>query len=357
MRETDESVSPRPATRRQFLGAVGLTSVGGAALASGVFAPALVEAADGRLRLPNAAAIRDYTNSHFSLDLEGTNAGFIDDVSGGSAYGEVITEQLGADRIARKHIGAVHYEPFTLSFGTAMSQNAYDWISGTLNRKNPRHSGAVVSSDFDFNVQSNVSFLNALLTEVTFPAVDGGSKDSAKMTIKFAPESTKADPVAKGTAQSGKFTTKGQKKWTANNFRLTIGGLDTSKVNHVDAITVKQVVSDPGLGELRDFQKQDARLDIPNIVVTMSEASAADWFAWHQDFVVRGNNRPENEKSGTLEYLAADQKETLFTLDLKNLGIFRLAPEKAQAGQESIRRVRAEMYCEEISFSQKTASA
>ena len=43
-----------------------------------------------------------------------------------------------------------------------------------------------------------------------------------------------------------------------------------------------------------------------------------------------------------LELLAPDLKEVLFTLTFKNLGIFKVAPEKAEAGSESIRRVKAE---------------
>jgi hypothetical protein len=34
----------------------------------------------------------------------------------------------------------------------------------------------------------------------------------------------------------------------------------------------------------------------------------------------------------------------------KQLGIFKLSPENLDAGDEAIRRVRAEMYCEEIQF-------
>ena len=36
----------------------------------------------------------------------------------------------------------------------------------------------------------------------------------------------------------------------------------------------------------------------------------------------------------------------LFTLTFKHLGIFKLTPEKVEAGSENIRRVKAEMYCE-----------
>jgi hypothetical protein len=66
--------------------------------------------------------------------------------------------------------------------------------------------------------------------------------------------------------------------------------------------------------------------------------------------VIAGNNDATKEKNGTLMFLAPDLKEVLFTLNLAHLGIFRLAPEKAQAGTDTIRRLKVEMYCEEIKF-------
>ena len=40
----------------------------------------------------------------------------------------------------------------------------------------------------------------------------------------------------------------------------------------------------------------------------------------------------------------------LLTLNFAGLGIFKLTPEKVEAGSENIRRIKAEMYCESIEF-------
>ena len=40
----------------------------------------------------------------------------------------------------------------------------------------------------------------------------------------------------------------------------------------------------------------------------------------------------------------------LFTLTFSGLGMFKLTPEKVEAGSENVRRVKAEMYCEQITF-------
>ncbi len=49
----------------------------------------------------------------------------------------------------------------------------------------------------------------------------------------------------------------------ASNFRLTIDGLDCKTVNAVDAITIKPAA-----------QREQGRLEIPNLVVTLAESGA-----------------------------------------------------------------------------------
>ncbi|HWF86401.1 MAG TPA: hypothetical protein VG222_16185, partial [Vicinamibacterales bacterium] len=83
---------------------------------------------------------------------------------------------------------------------------------------------------------------------------------------------------------------------------------------------------------------------------TCGEAAADQLYAWHEDFVINGNNGQDKEKGGTLEYMSANMKDVLFTLTFSGLGIFKLTPEKVEAGSENVRRVKAEMYCEQITF-------
>ena len=66
--------------------------------------------------------------------------------------------------------------------------------------------------------------------------------------------------------------------------------------------------------------------------------------------MIKGNNGQEQEKSGALGFLAPNLQESLFTLSFGHLGIFKLAPETAETSGQSVRRLKAEMYCEEIKF-------
>ena len=66
-------------------------------------------------------------------------------------------------------------------------------------------------------------------------------------------------------------------------------------------------------------------MEFPNLAVTLAESHAQTWQDWFDDFVVKGNNGQDNEKNGSLTFLAPDLKTTLATINFFNLGIFRLS--------------------------------
>ena len=78
----------------------------------------------------------------------------------------------------------------------------------------------------------------------------------------------------------------------------------------------------------------------------MADSDADTFRAWVEDFVIKGNNGSGAEKHGTLEYRSPGQ-EVYFTLTFKNLGIIKLT-RLPLAEADKIRRVRAEMYCEQM---------
>ncbi len=80
----------------------------------------------------------------------------------------------------------------------------------------------------------------------------------------------------------------------------------------------------------------------------MPESNAKEFFDWHDKFVIKGENGDNSEKGGALEYLSSDLKTTLFTINFEHLGIFKISPDALESGSENIRRVKVEMYCENI---------
>jgi len=295
------------------------------------------------------------TAGRFALELDGVAAGWVSEVDGGHAVADVVTTILGADHLQKKHIGNVKYEEISVTMDAGMSIDLYKWLQDWLLGKAARKSGSIIYLDREDHEVSRLNFSYALITEVGFPALDAASKDAAKMTIKLQPEYTRR---VRGSGQSVKVPASKQKKWLTSNFRLKIDGLDesTARVNKIEALTIKQKVVEHPVGEMRDYEQEATAVEIPNLVITLAESEAWPLYDWHEDFVLRGNNHQDKEKSGTLEFLAIDQKEVLFALEFRHLGIFKVTPDKMEAGAEGIRRVKAEMYCEDIRFTYSPAA-
>jgi len=304
--------------------------------------------------MPITADKRGYVAGKYAIEIGGILAGWVGSVEGGHATSDVVSEKLGPDHIVHKHIGGVKYEDISVSCGTGMSKALYQWIKDSFDHKYTRTDGAIITANYDYKEHARLTWHHALITEIGFPALDAASKDAAKMSIKFSPEFTRYTTTTDGPSIAGGKYGLGdkqqQKKWLPANFRLKIDGLDCTRVNKIEAIVVKQKVIENPIGELRDYEKEPAHLEIPNLVVTLAESHSKEFYDWHEDFVIKGHNTDGFEKGGHLEFLTPDLKETLFTLNFFHLGIFKLTPEKVEAGSENIRRVKAEMYCENIEF-------
>jgi len=293
---------------------------------------------------------RAYTAGKYALEVGRISAGWIQKFSGGSATAEVVTEKIGIDHLARKHLAGVKYEDIVLEVGTGMSKGFYEWIKAAWDGKSVRQDGAVIVTDYDFKEQSRKTFHLALITETVLPALDAASKDAAKMTVKLTPEWVRTTTGSGKQISTPGGNAQAQKKWLPSNFKLDIPGLDCTRVNKIGELVVKQKVVDNPVGELRDYEKDPGHLEFGNLTVTMAESLADSWYKWFEDFVIKGNCGQDQEKSGSLIYLASDMKTELLRVSLSNLGIFKLAEEHVEAGSEGIRRVKAELYVERMQF-------
>lgn len=287
-----------------------------------------------------------YNTGHFALELDGQIAGWVTGVEGGSIKADVITEKLGADNLLNKQSGAIKYQEISLRCGLGMSKQLYDWIKAECAGTFTRHTGAIVTTDASFRPIQRMEFYNGVLSEIGFPALDAASKDAAYLTIHISPQMTKIEDVKGQSALKAPATV--QKRWLPANFKLSIKGLDCTKVNKIEAIVIKQKVVESATGALQDYQKAGSIQD-SNVIVTLPETNAQQFETWRQLFVVKGNTAAA-EKTGSLVFLDAGLQNSLFTLNFMDLGIFKISVVKTEPGSDNIKRVKVEMYCERITF-------
>jgi len=336
--KTSAIVSP---ARRRFLnaaGRAGLLTFGAPGLAATWAREACGALAPTKTNFPGL----------YGLELDGVFTGLLAAFSGGSSTADVVKEPVGADRVQHKSLGTRRVEPITIETGLVMAKPLYSWIKSSIepNSKFPPKSGAIIEFDSTYKAVGRREFFNALLTEVEFPLCDASSKDQARLSITLAPES-----VRLGAAKGGVLSTQArtQKSSMAANFRLRIEGLEqsTSLTNRIEPMSIKVTVPASTIGEGRVASPTAPVIDIPNLVVTMSDTRIGPIYQWLDDFVVKGHN---SERRGVLDYLTPNLQSVLLSVNFFNLGIVKVAPEPWVAGTDQQRRSRVEMYCEAVTL-------
>jgi hypothetical protein len=290
---------------------------------------------------------RSYTAGHFMLSLDGEPA-MLKDFDGGNIKAEVVTINGGPMNLPLKHISTLKFEAFTINVGMSMGKSLYEWIKASLEKAHIRKDGYVVSGSFDYKAMSFRHFSDALITEVTIPALDGGSKDAAFFTIKFQPGKIEYQD-GDNSDLKGVVNTK-QKKWLCSNFRLRLGDLPCTRVSKIDSFTIKQGVVNDAVGEFRIDEYHPSKVEIPNLKITFSSIDVKPWAQWFDDFAIKGHNGQEKELNGAIEFLDPSGQEVLGSVDLKQVGIFSLTTEKYEANKDAIARHVAEVYVEDMRF-------
>jgi hypothetical protein len=330
--------APDP-SRREFLARAGIMAGGLALFGLAGLRPASVSAA--------VADQRGYASAGVALELDGAVIDTLRSAEGGFPKADVIPEMSSNSPVVKKHIGPIKFQHIIFQCDPVMPKPLFDWIAATLTMNLARKNGAIITTDFNRVEKSRLQFNNALITEIGFPACDAGSKEAGYLTIKLTPEFTTL-LSSKGSAIP--MNTSKTQRLTPGNFRLTIPGLDCSRVSKIDAFTVKHTSVQDSFGTARDFAKELGKLDFPNLVISVPEVSAGTFYSWFQDMVVKGNAGENNERVGTLEFLDQAAKSVLLTITFHHLGIFGFTPENAEANRDAIKRVRVEMYCEQITL-------
>ena len=213
---------------------------------------------------------------------------------------------------AQKHIGGVKYEDMEISVGPDAGSPLFDWISSSLLMRFQRKNGALDTTD------GSRAFFNALISEVRFPVLDAASTAMKGIAVRFSPEYTR---YTKGATKAAASRTT---LFSSSGFRFTLDGVNTKGIRRIDELAIKVKVAESAVGELRDYQKEPTTIEYPNIRLYVSPADAADFIAWHEDFVLKGNCGDDREKTGSIALLASNGKDTAAELKLIHVGIFAL---------------------------------
>jgi hypothetical protein len=292
-----------------------------------------------------------YSAGHFELQIDGhKTTAFLKSVDGGFGRGNVADDQAASGSHRVKHISTVDIEPISIEFGMTGANDILQWIKGSWNKQWARRDGQITHANFDLDETYEHEFYQALISETTFPALDGSAKESGYVKCKFQPErivTNKASGTNKIKGRMGGVNgspTK-QKLWTPSAFCLKIDGLDNMKyTNKIEAFTIKQGIKKVPSGDARFPEIEPTKLEFPNITGTISLAYAGDVLDWHEQYVMKGSKDHGTQKTGAIEFLSPDRTQTIFRINLFEIGISYAGIQQATANQDGIKRVKFELF-------------
>jgi hypothetical protein len=287
---------------------------------------------------------RDFAQGRTALSIDGVFMGFCD-AAGGVAVGEVVSAPIGPGGSPDKHLAGVRYERIEIRGGSGMAPAFLVWLAGAL-ENGDRYDGEVSGFDAAGKAVGGFEFRGAVLTSLQLPALDGASKEPALLAIHLEPEETSR---TQHSGQGASAASSKSKPWVAGNFALSISGLEQAcaRVNRIEPITASRTLMAEQVGAARVIHAEPTSFDVSNLSFTVAESSAEPFLDWHESFVVKGDNGPDRERTGSISLLSADHKTNLFEVSLTGLGIVRAAPE-ASGPSDAVRRVRVDLYCEQL---------
>jgi len=298
-----------------------------------------------------------YAAGHFELQIDGhESTAYVKSVEGGWSRATIGEEAVGAVRQRLKQISKVDIDPINVEFGLLGAKDMLRWIQSSWNRNDhQRRSGQITHADFDGRALFEHHFYRALITETTFPTLDGASKEAGYIKCTLQPESLETTALGAPGPRISSNLSSLQKMWTPAAFRLSIDGIDDMQyVNRIDSFTVTLETKKFYTGASRLPEIVPLHLKFPNITGTISLKYADKLIKWHKDYI-RGQDGPgikdsAAQKSGSIEFLSPDRKQTIFRINLSEVGLAYVGVDPSKANEEQIKRLKFELYVHQMSI-------
>lgn len=289
---------------------------------------------------------RPYTAGHFELQIDGhATTAYLRSVDGGHVRTNLVDEPIGSENARIKHSSTVDIDPFTIDIGISGAGDVLRWIQASWRKDWSRRNGQITHADFNLTSTFEHEFFDALISETTFPTLDGSSREAAYLKVKVQPERVVTRKATGGTIR-GNLGPK-QKLWMPSAFRLRLDGIDDLKyVNKVDSFTIKQGIKKLYTGDPEDRfpQIEPTKIEFPNLTGTIALQYADKLFAWSDESISKGKADPKAQKTGAIEFLSPDRKDVIFRINLFEVGLLNLSVSQSTANSDQIKRAKFELY-------------
>jgi len=297
--------------------------------------------------ISSAADQRSYAGVGISVESDGIAACAARTVSGGDVVADVVTgSAMAYGQFRDKHIANSKTKDIVVGLDMGSLTPWLGWINQSFSGKVSYKNGSVTTYDSQLSQVSKLSWQQGVISGIEFPELDAASKAGGEVKLTISPQrATRSGTGGKvATAASAK-----QQRFSASNFRITIDGVDLTRVARIQPLSVRTKVATNSVGIGRELEKVAGVAEVSNLVLFADSHDSASLQSWYESFVVRGEASQEKEKSGRIELLAPDMKTVLLSIGLHGVGIVTLGSEsETSVNKDSLPRLRAELYVEYI---------
>ena len=145
------------------------------------------------------------------------------------------TFKFGNSEFYLPEVPAISGGEVVLKCDSLMSAPFRDWLSARIRGNAKPSDGSVHLYKYDNDELLRHQFTMALVSSISFPALDAASGDFARLTVKLKAKSIAQVP---GSGKLQAVLAKGPSPWRCRDFRLVIEGLNSNKVSHIDSINL-----------------------------------------------------------------------------------------------------------------------
>jgi hypothetical protein len=243
----------------------------------------------------------------YLLQVDGEAVGSLRSFQGLDVEAEVGTHGVGPHRMPKKHVAGVRWTPGVATFGGDMGGGMRGWIAEALDGGTAIRGGSVAVVGAGGSPGFSVAFSGARLSAVTFPALDGASKEAALMSAEFGARQVRWGEGGGASVQAPDKS----KEWLQSSFRVEIGDLPCERVARVDAFTWTCAA--------------DGTVTVPDIRLVISRADLAAWDEAARRWFVDREYRDKHEMDGRITLLSANGQDELASIELGNVGLKRFS--------------------------------
>lgn len=211
---------------------------------------------------------RGSTSNKYALVLRGLHAGWLTDVAGALAVGE-----LGGE-------GGARYEELALRCWPGMPREFYTWIAESFAAQPTTRDGDVILADDGDSEVSRLSFQGGVVTELHVPAYEPVLRDSLKIGLKFSPRASKRTYAG---GHIGGESLDLRRPAAPTDVELHIDGLEEacSQVRRIEGLTVRQAI-ERARREEGTLVRRTGAPSVTPLTIVLAENKAHGFVRWHE---------------------------------------------------------------------------